>query len=170
MVADDFGDFRVCETRVLSDYGLLMVLAVKDEGCRKRVSNESKIAVMKASTGTIGRRLIRKHVRMWCKYRFLVVEPWDPADRDRSSLVNRPATSLPHSSSEVTIDLLWKSCCWSWPLGTRNGCGALEIRSPLRTPRPVIFGPLPLAGWTSFWEQAWETCVHSLQLWPSRRA
>ena len=55
MVSDDFGDFRICETRVLSDYGLLMVLAVKDEGCRKRVSDESKIAVMKASTGTKGR-------------------------------------------------------------------------------------------------------------------
>ena len=44
MVADDFGDFRICETRVLSDYGLLMVLAVKDESCRKCVSNETMIA------------------------------------------------------------------------------------------------------------------------------
>ena len=50
MVADDFGDLRICETRVLSDYGLLMVLAVKDESCRRKsVSNEPKIAVIKAS-------------------------------------------------------------------------------------------------------------------------
>ena len=84
---------------------------------------------------------------MWCKYRFLVVEPLDPADRDRSSLVNRPASSLPHSSSEATIDLPWRSGCWSWELETRNGRGALVIRGPLKTPRPVvIFGPLPLAG------------------------
>lgn len=48
-----------------------------------------------------------------CKYRFLVVEPLDPADRDRSSLVNLLASSLPHFSSGVTTDLLWKNGCWS---------------------------------------------------------
>ena len=34
MVADDFRDFRIRETRILSDYGLLVVLAVKDKSCR----------------------------------------------------------------------------------------------------------------------------------------
>ena len=34
MIADNFRDLRICETRILSDYGLLVVLAVKDESCR----------------------------------------------------------------------------------------------------------------------------------------
>lgn len=36
MVADNLRDLRICETRILSDYGLLAVLAVKDESCRVR--------------------------------------------------------------------------------------------------------------------------------------
>lgn len=34
MIADNFRDLRICETRILSDYGLLVVLAVKDKSCR----------------------------------------------------------------------------------------------------------------------------------------
>ena len=172
MVTDDFGDFRVCETRVLSDYGLLMVLAVKDKSCRKKKCQQRvKDSSDKSKYWDNRKTVIRKHIRMWCKYRFLVVEPLDPADRDRSSLVNPPATSPRHSSSEVTIDLPWKNDCWSRPLETTNECGALVIRSPPKTPRPVVSERRPLAGWTSSWgEPVWETGVHSLQVWSSRRA
>ena len=45
MVADNFGDIRICETRILGDYGLLMVLAVKDKSCRKNVRNQARIQV-----------------------------------------------------------------------------------------------------------------------------
>ena len=34
MIANDFRDLRICETRILSDYGLLVVLAVKNKSCR----------------------------------------------------------------------------------------------------------------------------------------
>ena len=57
--------------------------------------------------------VIRKHVGIRCKYRFLVVEPLDPADRDRSSSVSFPATCLSHFSLEATADLLWKDDCRS---------------------------------------------------------
>ena len=52
------------------------------------------------------RTVIRKHVGTWSKYRFLVVEPLDPADRDRSSSVSFLATCLSHFSSEAITDLL----------------------------------------------------------------
>ena len=32
-VANDFRNLRICETWMLSDYGLLVVLAVEDESC-----------------------------------------------------------------------------------------------------------------------------------------
>ena len=59
------------------------------------------------------RTVIRKHVGTWCKYRFLVVEPLDPADRDRSSSVSFLATCLSRFSSEATADLLWEGDCRS---------------------------------------------------------
>ena len=34
MVADDLGYLGVCETWILSDYGLLVVLAVENESCK----------------------------------------------------------------------------------------------------------------------------------------
>ena len=42
MVADDFGDLRIREAWVLSDHGLLVVLAVKDESCRMRQMLEDR--------------------------------------------------------------------------------------------------------------------------------
>ena len=43
MIANDFGNFWICETRILSDYALLVVLAVKDESCGEIVRNEVKV-------------------------------------------------------------------------------------------------------------------------------
>ena len=49
MVADDFGDLWIREARVLSDHGLLVVLAVKDESCRMRQILEDRQAQIRDS-------------------------------------------------------------------------------------------------------------------------
>ena len=125
--------------------------------------NDSKGNTCKAAA-------VRKHVGYKWKYRFLVEEPLDPADRDRSSSANRLASSLPHFSSEPTTDPLWRGDCRSQLLGIGNEYGALVIRSPPMTRRLVISELLLLVGKKSFWEQGLETCFHSLQLYSSRRA
>ena len=102
MIADDFRDLRICETRILSDYGLLVVLAVKNKSCRMVCQKSGEIHLVTAvrtTTRRLGMMEVKRQLaERKCTYRFLVVEPLDPADRDRSSLAYLLATSLLHFS------------------------------------------------------------------------
>lgn len=58
MVADDLGDLGVCETWVLSDYGLLVVLAVEDKSCRmgcQKMDEAKSVGVVMTGIGELGR-------------------------------------------------------------------------------------------------------------------
>ena len=55
MIADDFRDLRICETWVLSDYGLLVVLAVKNKSCIVVCQKIRKTGLVTAGRTTIRR-------------------------------------------------------------------------------------------------------------------
>ena len=55
MITDDFRDLWVCKTWILSDYGLLVVLAVKNKSCRVVCQKIGKINLVTAGITTIGR-------------------------------------------------------------------------------------------------------------------
>ena len=98
---------------MLSDYGLLVVLAVEDESCGlggQKGCKIRRVTAVKMRFGEGGQKKL-EGMKNRCRYRFLVVEPLDPADRDRLSSANLLATSLSHSSSELTTDS--KGGCWS---------------------------------------------------------
>ena len=54
MIADDFRDLRICETRILSDYGLLVVLAVKNKSCRMVCQRSRGTHLVTAVRGLLG--------------------------------------------------------------------------------------------------------------------
>ena len=56
MIADDFRDLGICETRILSDYGLLVVLPVKNKSCRvvcQKIGKPNLVTAGRTTTGDL---------------------------------------------------------------------------------------------------------------------